>query len=293
MQCVMVILNYKDCDRAIRLAKNCSNFQIIDKIVIVDNDSQDGSYEKILLNISEKIEVIKAEKNNGFSAGNNIAAKYIVKKYKPQYIFFANTDTIFKEENIIECINVLNKDNDLGLVSLRMLGPDGKEQVSWYDFPEYKDYISRLFWIGRKKYYKTRMSLNYSEGFQYVDIIRGSFMFFKADALEKAGFFDENTFLYCEETIISYRLKQIGYKVGLLTNMSYIHDHLENNSNTNLISTKRLYESKLYFAKNYLKIGIFKQILMKILIEYSILEIKFIENLKRILKAKNINDKSL
>lgn len=289
MECIMVILNYKDCDRAIRLAKNCSNFKIIDKIVIVDNDSQDGSYEKILLNISEKIEVIKAEKNNGFSAGNNIAAKYIVKKYKPQYIFFANTDTIFKEENIVECINVLNKDNDLGLVSLRMLGPDGKEQVSWYNFSTYKDYISRLFWIGRRKYYKKRMAISYSNSFQYVDIIRGSFMFFKAEALEKAGFFDENTFLYCEETIISYRLKQVGYKVGLLTNMSYIHDHFENISNTNLISIRRLYESKLYYVKNYLKIGKSKQLLMKILIEYSILEIKCIETLKKILKSKDIN----
>ena len=47
MDCVMIILNYKDSERAISLAKRCEKFCSIEKIIIVDNDSKDNSYEKI------------------------------------------------------------------------------------------------------------------------------------------------------------------------------------------------------------------------------------------------------
>ena len=106
MNCVMIILNYKDAERAILLAKRCEKFCSINKIIIVDNDSKDKSYEKISNISNEKIDVLKADKNRGFAAGNNVGAKYAVEKYNPQYIFFANTDTIFEESNILKCKEV-------------------------------------------------------------------------------------------------------------------------------------------------------------------------------------------
>ena len=47
-----------------------------------------------------------------------------------------------------------------------------------------------------------------------VDYIRGSFMFFRAAALEEAGYFDDHTFLYFEEPIVCTRLNRKGYRVG-------------------------------------------------------------------------------
>lgn len=281
MQCVMVILNYRDSERAIKLADRCKYFSVIDKIVIVDNDSMDGSYERLRVLESEKIDVLKAEKNGGFSAGNNVGARYAMEKYAPKYIFFANTDTIFEEDKVIACLQALEENSSLGLVSMRMVGPDNKEQNASYQYPTYSSYLKGFFWIGRRCYYNAVMSRKeYKSSIEYVDIIRGSFMFFRANALKQAGYFDENTFLYCEELIISWRLRAIGYMVGLLTDKYYIHDHIEVPTNQSLTATKRLYDSRYYFAVNYWKIGYAKRVLMKILEKYSIFEMRIIDSIK-------------
>lgn len=285
MNCVMIILNYKDAKRAILLAKRCEKFCSINKIIIVDNDSKDKSYEKISNISNEKIDVLKADKNRGFAAGNNVGAKYAVEKYNPQYIFFANTDTIFEESNILKCKEVLNKDDSLGLVSMRMIGPDKKEQISHYEYPTFYTYISDMTCVGNKINFRKKKNYNINENekncTKYVDIVRGSFMFFKANALEKAGYFDENTFLYCEETIIAKRLNLIGYKVGLITDTFYIHDHIENVDNTNIVATKRLFESRYYVASEYMKINIFEKIILKIFMKYAIGRMHLIKKIRR------------
>lgn len=286
MKCAMVILNYRDSKRAKSLAEKCSEYASVEKIVVVDNDSQDGSYEFLRQIVTDKIEVLKADKNGGFSAGNNVGAKYIYEKYNPKYIFFANTDTSFLEDNVIACINALQQNDDLGLVSSRMLGPDGKEQNSIYEAQSYMTYIKSMFWLNRKKSYnRFSKGREFTNKIERVDIVRGSFMFFKMEALQKADFFDENTFLYCEETIISERLKRAGYKVGLLTDLFYIHDHWETKSNPSLTATKRLYESKYYVAVHYWNISKVKQLFFRLCIGYSIGEAWIIEKLKGLKKG--------
>lgn len=281
MKCVMVILNYRDSERARKLAEKCASYESVEKIILVDNDSQDGSYEALLKITNDKIEVLKADTNRGFSAGNNVGAKYIYQKYNPEYIFFANTDTSFPEQNIIACMNVLQQNNEFGLVSTRMLGPDGKEQNSIYEEQSYKTYIKSMFWINRKRNYKRfNKGRMYANEMEQVAIVRGSFMFFKMQALKEVDFFDEHTFLYCEETIMSERLKRAGYKIGLLTDMFYIHDHWETKTNPSLTATKRLYESKYYVAVQYWNIGKIKQFFFRLCIKYSLWETSVIEKLK-------------
>ena len=287
MKCAMVILNYRDSERAIKLAKRVEGFEAVNHIVIVDNNSMDGSYERMLQYQSEKIEVIKSEKNGGFAAGNNIGAKYIVEHYNPEYLFFANTDTIFKEENILRCMGVLKDNISLGLVSTRMYGPDEKEQQASYKYPTYRSLRKGLFWIERKKWYK-QMQKGLSEVCEMptimeVDYIRGSFMFFKTSALVQADFFDEHTFLYFEEPIICTRLNQQGYKVALITDTYYIHDHIEADTNRNAKSTKRYNESMYYFCKEYLKISNMERIVMKASMIYSAIEIEGLEVVKKII----------
>ena len=96
MKSSMVILNYMDKNRALELSRRCITFSCIDKVVIVDNCSPDDSYSWLKQeNDDVNIEIIKSEKNGGFSYGNNYCAKYLIKKYNPKYILFANTIDIF------------------------------------------------------------------------------------------------------------------------------------------------------------------------------------------------------
>lgn len=285
MNCAMVILNYRDSDRAMELALRCGEFLMVEKIIIVDNCSDDGSYDKMCKMNHAKIDVIKAEKNRGFSAGNNIGAMHAVGTYQPRYLLFANTDTIFPEENLIACIDALESNTNLGLISTRMIGPDGEEQNASYMFPSYITYLKDFFWLSRRQYNKgLKRKEVYAARIELVDIIRGSFMFFQTEALVNAGYFDDNTFLYCEETIISHRFKDCGYKVALITNKYYIHDHIESKSRVNITSQKRLYESRYYYAVRYLKINVIQRMLMRAFSGYSIFEVLCIGFVKQCIK---------
>lgn len=281
MNFVMVILNYNDSRRAWALAEKCSRFSIIDNVIIVDNKSTDDSVEFLLKKNYENIKIILSEKNNGFASGNNIGVRYAKDNLDAKYILFANTDTIFTEKDVQKCLIQLESDENLGLVSMRIKDIKGNEERSAWKFKTYWDYLLSNFWVYRHNTYKKATYKNFKTNFQYVDIVRGSFMLFKADALSLVDYFDEGTFLYYEEEIIAYRLKRAKYKVGLLTDCSYIHNHISS-KNQNIWFGKKNYDKSLrYFLSNYYKINILQKMFFDIAVKISDVETLLMQFLKR------------
>ena len=66
---VLVVLNFNDFDTASEFLARVSSYSNLDKIVVVDNHSTDGSFERLSDFRSEKIHVICAPDNGGYSAG--------------------------------------------------------------------------------------------------------------------------------------------------------------------------------------------------------------------------------
>lgn len=280
MDCVMIILNYNDSKRALQLAEKCKAYSAIDKVIIVDNKSTDNSIDYLTKNLSNEIDLCISGKNKGFAAGNNIGARYAVKKYEPKKLLFANTDTIFYNEDVQACKQELDKNEKLGLVSIRMQDIHGNEEKAAWKYKTFMQYFLSSFWLYMHQTYK-------NDGYQYnekamlqiVDMVRGSFMMFRAEALSKADYFDEGTFLYYEEECISYRLKEKGYQVGIITNHFYVHNHIPTKNN-NLRTRKIMNASLFYFLKEYYKIGIVKRGALKIALNCSFGEAWIIERIK-------------
>lgn len=283
----MVILNYNDANRAIVLAEKCGKYNHINKVIIVDNCSTDSSW-KLLNSIKEKnIDVIKSKYNGGFAAGNNIGAKYAIDKYNPEFILFANTDVIFEEFIVEKCIEAHKANKEFGLISTLMIGPDGKEQVATWNYAKFHKLFLNCFWIYRKfNINKTIKTINYPNELNEVNIVRGSFMFFKRKALESAKYFDENTFLYGEEAIISKRLYQAGFKVGVLRDIKYIHNHLESIEveDMSIKKLKMLLDSSFYFQATYCDIDMWKKAIFYLAIRWAVFEQYIINKMKSYLK---------
>lgn len=288
MSCGMVILNYRDAFRAKELAYKCMKFSCIDHIVIVDNCSEDNSYEELLKIKKTCIDVIQSDHNGGFSYGCNYGAKYLVSNYQPKYILFANPDTIFPEENLISCIKALESDDELGMVTTRMKNMNGEEEISAWPYTTFLKLYLNCFWFYRYVLSKMDKSCKYTytgKTVQRVDVARGSFMFFKTLALITAEYFDDATFLYAEETIIAKRLEQVGKKIAIITDRWYIHDHHYNGKEkTTVVQLKSLHESSLYYLKEYCNLSKFKQKIFKNTIRYSLVEQSFINKIKKLIK---------
>ena len=287
MQCGMVILNYRDADRAIALANKCCKFSIINKVVIVDNCSPDDSWVKLSEARSDSIDAIKSDRNGCFSYGCNFGAKYLLTSYNPEFIFFANTDTVFDESVVNACIEAFSGRDRLGLVTARMKKPNGDEQISTWPFTNYRSQLLNCFWLHRHRLalHPTVQQHRNSSHFEYVDVARGSFMFFKARALIDAGFFDEHTFLYGEETIIAKRLLSAGYRIGLLTDKWYVHDHKGDEAASVTVGhLSALFASSYYYLSNYCEISIPQKVLFRASAAYGISEYTLICFLKKIIR---------
>lgn len=195
------------------------------QIVIVDNNSTDGS-KKFLKKIKEKnVKYILSKKNRGFGA----ACNQIAKLEDSPYILFLNPDVEVSRNSIDELISFLEDNEKVGVVTGKLLFPDGSLQLSCRKFPSILKALFGRESLMRKIFPNNIISKNYLmsevdyDKKQFPDWIRGAVMLFKTEVFKQVGGFDEKFFLYFEDTDICLRLLKKGYKAAYLPEAVFYH----------------------------------------------------------------------
>ena len=260
----MVIINYNDYDTTKKLIDNIKNYKILDKIIIVDNASTDNSYNKIKKLTNEKIILIRTDENKGYASGLNYGAKYAMGTLDNPIIIFSNTDIIINsEDDLVKLRDTIN-------TKVKVVGPvvneHGNLNRGWKMTTPYIETLSNLPLISR--YFKRKL-LYYTDDYykgkiSNVDVVSGCFFLVDGKTLKEINFFDENTFLYYEEFILSSKIKEKNKKVVINNEVEIIHDHSVtiDKSVKRINKYKILKTSQRYFVKNYLKANIFQLILL-------------------------------
>ena len=99
----VVILNYNNYNLIVEKADLLNSYGCIQKIVIVDNCSNNDSYEKLKEIENEKIHIVKTKKNGGYAYGNNFGLK-ILEKDSYDYAFIMNPDIIIENKELEKII---------------------------------------------------------------------------------------------------------------------------------------------------------------------------------------------
>ena len=264
MKNIIVILNYNDYQTTIKLVEHIKKFDNLNKIIVVDNCSTDDSF-KILnsnYNENEKIDIIKTEKNAGYANGNNFGINYAIDKYKTEYIFVANPDVLFNEDVVDEIDTKFEENADIAV-----LAPKVSIGYNSWILPKYINVLASMFLLLNKKIGNKVYKIQDKE-INYVDVVAGSLFAIRGNVFKEINGFDERTFLYYEENILAYKLKQKGYKSAILGNVKYDHCHAA--------SIKKVYKSKLklfkiinksirIYANDYLKINFLQRMILNII----------------------------
>lgn len=219
-----VVLNYNDADTALDLLKRIEPMEIIDQIVLVDNKSTDNSLERLKEQESNKVHVVCAKKNGGYGSGNNVGIEYLRKNYSCDYIIIANPDVIFDESVIKKMINEFDEDT----VIVAPLTLDSKKErqlpIAW-KVPTVKDYFLFSSIVLNKIFKPFQYPIQFfNTDICYVDCVQGC-LFMLNNSLIEDKLYDENIFLFFEESCIGKQFKDKGYKTKLLMNVDYIHNH--------------------------------------------------------------------
>jgi len=250
----MVIVNYNDYNSTEKLINNIKSYQILDKIVVVDNHSTDDSIKRLKKLKVSNLKVLEVKENKGYAYAINYGSKYLIKELGPCNLIISNSDIIIsKEEDIVELLSLL-KNKKVGAVGPTILEHETLNH-GWRNPSPCIDALMNLPYIHRfirKRFIKYRDDY-YEKETSKVDVISGCFFCISSEILEKIDFLDENTFLYYEENILSKRLQQIGLSCIVSNHILIIHNHSVT-IDKNLKKLKKYdiqKESQYYFQSAY------------------------------------------
>lgn len=275
MKVAIIIVNYNDVDDTIKYVETISNYNVINRIVVVDNLSTTiGAFENLKKLENEKVKVIQSEKNGGYDYGNNVGVKYLDslgEKY--DYIIVSNPDISVSEEAINKCLNILESDEKIAVVAPRMFNKENKPirrsswkmRTFWLDVVHSTRILELLFYkVLRGGEY---LEKDYQNELLEVEAISGAFFIIRNKTLREIDLLDENVFLFYEEDILAKQLAEKGYKTISLNSEKFIHFESQTIGKTfNYYKKMRqLFISKMYYHKTYNKINVVQVLVFHIL----------------------------
>lgn len=258
----IVVLNYNDFDTADSFLERFErHLGDILELVFVDNCSTDGSYEKLNKKYGHLGTFLRSDRNAGYGRGNNIGLRYVKEHMNAAKVIISNPD-IMVDKKVIEKLSAkLDDYPDVKIIAPAMVNADGSEAVSAWRLPGFfRETFSSLYIVNHlfKLDKDTYSEEELADSVSVVDTVNGSFFMADMKAFDEIGFFCEDTFLYCEENIVAFKMKKAGYSEMLVNDLSYTHIH---NATIGKIYSKivkryrLLCDSKKVYFKECLNIG--------------------------------------
>lgn len=216
------------------------------EIIVVDNNSNDDSVAFLKQHFPDII-ILESSENIGFGRANNLA----IEMAHADTFFLLNSDTIIIDNSIKILYDYLQSHPETGVCGGLLLNADGS--IGYSSSPKltlthyFRSYLPSCF-------HKTPIEnniLNVTD----VGYVIGADMMVRKEVLEKAGKFDPDFFLYCEEAELSHRIKKQNYHIQLVPSARIIHlggmSGTANKELNEFIVQEQWYSRFLYFDKVY------------------------------------------
>lgn len=222
-----------------------SSYKNLD-IIVIDNDSKDGSPQLLKDKFSNKIKLIMAEKNLGFSGANNIGIREALEN-EAEYILLLNNDTIIDKDLISNMVKA-SKEEENAVISPKIYYYDNKD-IIWSAGADmrWKRGLTDQRGINKKddeKYNKR----------QEVEFGTGCCLLIPSEVIRKVGYLTDDYFLYYEDTDYCMRVRSCGYKI--IYEPKAILYHKESASTGGSLSKLYIYyntRNRLVFNKRFNK----------------------------------------
>lgn len=192
------------------------------EIIVVDNNSHDGSCEMIKTKYP-KVKLIENKENKLFSIANNQGAKVTCGKY----LLLLNSDTLVDSNNLQRMIDYFDTlPNDVICIGPKILNKDGSLQSCgylrwgniWHHCVSLYN-LNRIFPLSKfSKYFERNPDISHPAGW-----VSGCCMMIPRDKYIEVGGLNENLIFYGEEPEFGFRTYKKGYKTLYYAGASIIH----------------------------------------------------------------------
>ncbi|HEX9295319.1 MAG TPA: glycosyltransferase family 2 protein [Polyangiaceae bacterium] len=234
MKVLAVVVNYRTAEMTLRAVRAllAALDQVPDsEVVIVDNDSRDGSFERLslaarTLDRPGRVTVVPAEKNGGFGYGVNLGIRHgLQQSSPPEFFYLLNSDAFPDPSAVRELVEVFEREPRAGIAGSYIYGIDGLPHVTAFRFPSPMGELERALRLGlvSKLLGRWRVAMPVPDSDCVVDWVAGASMMIRREVFSDVGLFDETFFLYFEETDFCRRAKQRGWSTYYVRRSAVAH----------------------------------------------------------------------
>lgn len=201
------------------------------RVAIVDNDSADGSVEKLRQGVvdagwSDRVEVLASPWNGGFAWGNNYAIRRALEgSDPPDYVYLLNSDAFPDEHSVERLVDYLDTHPGIGIAGSYIHGVEGDTHRTAFRFPSVASEFEMTLGIGIVSRLLSRwiVSPELPTTTTQVDWLAGASMMIRRQVFEDVGLMDDGYFLYYEETDFCLRAARAGWPTAYVVESSVTH----------------------------------------------------------------------
>lgn len=183
-----------------------------DEVLLVNNDSPEGHQEDLPRDYPW-VKVINSDKNLGISGGNNLG----VSQASGKYLVFINPDTILTEGWLDALITRLESSPKIGMVTSRLVLRRKPQTMNAAGNDMHVSGLTMCRGMGDPL-------TNHDES-ESVTAVSGASFVISAEFYKHIGGFDDNIFLYMEDSDLSLRCRLAGKSIVYEPASLVYHDY--------------------------------------------------------------------
>jgi N-acetylglucosaminyl-diphospho-decaprenol L-rhamnosyltransferase len=227
-----VILNWRTAEMTLKAAEAALRAMepIEGAIVIVDNDSGDGSFEMLSAAVAQRgwnrVRVVQSGRNGGFGAGNNFGIRACLPDgQKPDFVYLLNSDAFPAPDAIRALRDHLLTHPATGFAGSYIHGPDGVAHRTAFRFPSIASEFEGAIRFGpvSRIFRRKIVAMDLPTQTTCVDWLAGASIMMRQSVLDQIGLFDETFFLYFEETELCHRAAVAGWPTDYVVESRVAH----------------------------------------------------------------------
>src|SRR5215210_956384 len=190
--------------------------------IVVDHGSTDGTLELVRERFPDA-RVVEQE-NKGLGGGSNAGMRIA----SGDWFLLLNSDAWAVGDAVERLVAFAEANPEAGVVGPKLLNPDGTLQRSVRGFPTLWRLATEYLFLRKLAPRSRALNAFYGGGFAHdrpleAEFLMGSVLLVRREAADTVGLFDEDFFMFSEETDWCYRFRQAGWKVLFTPDAEFVH----------------------------------------------------------------------
>lgn len=219
---IAIVLNWNAANATMCCVESILNFAVnIDCIVVVDNCSEDDSFEKLTKRAEisgwESVYVVGNHINSGYAGGNNFGIDFAVKTFPEARVFWiVNNDAYLESDAFSPMLTAVTQ--DLKVICGSVIVDSASRKVECFGGGKLYPFLGKARLVG------SGASLEGVSKFKSVpDYIMGCSMAFDKSLVDEVGYMDESYFMYSEELDWQFRAREKKFYIKVCPDSVVMH----------------------------------------------------------------------